>query len=80
MFDWLGKNGDKSGKCQGILISCVSDNPVYYCRSWVQVAERQLQTYSLEICGLVFQNFPIDLFNGICLVEHVEGRIKVSHL
>ena len=28
MFDWSGKNGDKSGKSQGILISCVSGNPV----------------------------------------------------
>ena len=27
MFDWSGKNGDKSGKSQGILISCVSYNP-----------------------------------------------------
>ena len=27
MFDWLGENGDKSGKSQGILISCVSGNP-----------------------------------------------------
>ena len=27
MFDWSGKNGDKSGKSQGILISCVSGNP-----------------------------------------------------
>ena len=27
MFDWSGKNGDKSGKFQGILISCVSGNP-----------------------------------------------------
>ena len=29
MFDWSGKNADKSGKSQGILISCVSGNPVY---------------------------------------------------
>ena len=28
MFDWLGKYRDKSGKSQGILISCVSGNPV----------------------------------------------------
>ena len=28
MFDWSGKNADKSGKGQGILISCVSGNPV----------------------------------------------------
>ena len=32
MFDWSGKNGDKSGKrlgkSQGILTSCVSGNPV----------------------------------------------------
>ena len=28
MFDWSGKNGDKSGKSQGILIYCVSGNPV----------------------------------------------------
>ena len=28
MFDWSGKNADKSGKSQGILISCVSGNPV----------------------------------------------------
>ena len=27
MFDWSGKNGDKSGKGQGILVSCVSGNP-----------------------------------------------------
>ena len=27
MFDWSGKNRDKSGKSQGILISCVSGNP-----------------------------------------------------
>ena len=27
MFDWLGKNAGKSGKSQGILISCVSGNP-----------------------------------------------------
>ena len=27
MYDWSGKNGDKSGKSQGILISCVSGNP-----------------------------------------------------
>ena len=27
MFDWSGKNADKSGKSQGILISCVSGNP-----------------------------------------------------
>ena len=27
MFDWSGKNADKSGKGQGILISCVSGNP-----------------------------------------------------
>ena len=27
MFDWSGENGDKSGKCQGILISCVGGNP-----------------------------------------------------
>ena len=27
MFDWSGKNGDKSGKSQGILISCVSGKP-----------------------------------------------------
>ena len=27
MFDWLGKNGDESGKSQGILISHVSGNP-----------------------------------------------------
>ena len=26
MFDWSGKNEDKSGKSQGILISCVSGN------------------------------------------------------
>ena len=30
MFDWSGKNADKSGKSQGILISCVSGNPEYY--------------------------------------------------
>ena len=30
MFDWSGKNGDESGKSQGILISCVSGNPVIY--------------------------------------------------
>ena len=30
MFDWLGKNGDKSGKSQGILISCMSGNPEQY--------------------------------------------------
>ena len=29
MFDWSGRNTDKSGKGQGILISCVSGNPVY---------------------------------------------------
>ena len=29
MFDWSGKNADKSGKSQGILISCVSGNPVH---------------------------------------------------
>ena len=29
MFDWSGKNADKSGKSQGILISCVSGNPGY---------------------------------------------------
>ena len=28
MFDWSGKNADKSGKGQGILISYVSGNPV----------------------------------------------------
>ena len=28
MFNWSGKNGDKSGKSQGILLSCVSGNPV----------------------------------------------------
>ena len=27
MFDWSEKNGDKSGKSHGILISCVSGNP-----------------------------------------------------
>ena len=27
MFDWSRKNADKSGKSQGILISCVSGNP-----------------------------------------------------
>ena len=27
MFDWSGKNADKSGKSQGILISCVSGKP-----------------------------------------------------
>ena len=27
MFDRSGKNADKSGKSQGILISCVSGNP-----------------------------------------------------
>ena len=27
MFDWSGKNGDESGKSQGILISRVSGNP-----------------------------------------------------
>ena len=27
MFDWSGKNGNKSGKSQEILISCVSGNP-----------------------------------------------------
>ena len=27
MFDWSGKNGDESGKSQGILIPCVSGNP-----------------------------------------------------
>ena len=26
MFDWSGKNADKSGKSQGILIYCVSGN------------------------------------------------------
>ena len=29
MFDWSGKNADKSGKSQGILISCVSGNPAH---------------------------------------------------
>ena len=28
MFDWSGKNGDNSGKSQGILISCMRCNPV----------------------------------------------------
>ena len=28
MFDWSVKNGDKSGKSHGILISCVSGNSV----------------------------------------------------
>ena len=28
MFDWSGKNGDESGKSQGILISRVSGSPV----------------------------------------------------
>ena len=28
MFDWSGKNANKSGKSQGILIFCVSGNPV----------------------------------------------------
>ena len=28
MFDWSRKNGNQSGKSQGILISCVSGNPV----------------------------------------------------
>ena len=27
MFYWSGKNGNKSGKSQEILISCVSGNP-----------------------------------------------------
>ena len=27
MLVWSGKNGDKSGKNQGILISCVSGKP-----------------------------------------------------
>ena len=30
MFDWTGENGNKSGKSQGILISCVSRNPYLY--------------------------------------------------
>ena len=30
MFDRSGKNADKSGKSQGILISCVSGNPDVY--------------------------------------------------
>ena len=30
MFDWPGKNGNKSGKSQGILIYCVSGNPENY--------------------------------------------------
>ena len=29
MFDWSGKHGNKSGKSQGILISCASGNPEY---------------------------------------------------
>ena len=29
MFDWSGENADKSEKSQGILISCVSDNPAH---------------------------------------------------
>ena len=29
MFDWSGKNANKSGESQGILISCVSGNPDY---------------------------------------------------
>ena len=33
MFDWSGKNGDKSGKSQGILISFVSGNPDVYISS-----------------------------------------------
>ena len=27
VFDWSGKNEDKSGKSQGILITCVSGKP-----------------------------------------------------
>ena len=27
MFDWWGKNENKSAKSQGILVSCVSGNP-----------------------------------------------------
>ena len=30
MFDWSGKNADKSGKGQGILKFCVSGNPDMY--------------------------------------------------
>ena len=30
MINWSGKNGDESGKSQGILKSCVSGNPVFY--------------------------------------------------
>ena len=35
MFDWSGKNADKSGKSQGILISCVSGNPVEWLPIWM---------------------------------------------
>ena len=34
MFDWSGKNGKKSGKSQGILISCVSGNPGTESTQW----------------------------------------------
>ena len=30
MFDWSRENGDKSGKGQVILVSCVSGNPDIY--------------------------------------------------
>ena len=32
MFDWSGKNGNKSGKSQGILISCMSGNLEKRCK------------------------------------------------
>ena len=28
LFEWSGKNGGKSGNSQGILLSCVSGDPV----------------------------------------------------
>ena len=42
MLDWSGKNGDMSVKSQGVLICCVSGNPV-------NTYSRRLVTYKVII-------------------------------
>ena len=62
MFDWSGKNGDKSGKSQGILISCVSGNAVWVLR-WAM--------HFNEVIWLIDGLFTISTFVGHIMLKAV---------
>ena len=79
MFDWSGENADRSGKSQGILISCVSGNPVIETASYRgKIRNREKLFMSCEM--LYRKGHDYSQIKRSCAITRPSGDYAFFHI